>query len=421
MSPALPFPVRPSARPGREAPPEPPLVLHLDVDAFFASVEQLLIPRLRGRPVIVGNGVIASCSYQARRFGLRAGMPLHRARQLCPQAVVLDGDYPIYRCFAEHIWDRCRCYTTALETYLDEAYGEATGMERLHGPPLKMGRALQGEIDRHVGLPVSIGLAANRMLAKLASSSAKPHGVAVVPAGQEEAFLTDLPVEKLLGVGPKTARMLGDMNVATIGQFRRLSRSFLAATFGKNGELLYERARGRDPQPLRPNRPPQSISRETSFHQPTSDGGEIRGMLFYLLERAVRTARGLGLQTGTVELTVRYDDWQAEHARRTRIEATDDEDALFADILDMLPRCHHRRVALRHVGVRLTRLTPSAAAGRLFDPPAATRARHIHRAVDDIRDRFGHAAVVSGQSIDLLGKLDRNDYGFVLRTPSLTK
>ena len=140
-------------------PPTEPLVVYVDIDAFFASVEQLLIPAIRNRPVVVGNGCIASCSYEARRFGLRAGMPIRQAVRMCPEAVVLDGSYPIYRCFAEGVWDVCRQYTCGLETFLDEAYGDAGGMERLYGAPVALGRALQRRVIEEVGLAVSVGLA----------------------------------------------------------------------------------------------------------------------------------------------------------------------------------------------------------------------------------------------------------------------
>ncbi len=216
------------------------LILHLDVDAFFASVEQLLIPALRGRPVVVGCGVIASCSYEAREFGLRAAMSLRRARQLCPQVEVLKGDSQIYRCFAEQIWRIAREYTTSLETYLDEAYGDASGMEGIHGPPISLGRELQKQVLDEVGLPISVGLGPNRMMAKLASSSVKPRGVAWIAPGTEERFLTDLPVEKLPGVGPKTLTRLHDMNIRTVGQLRAIPRSALGSMFAGRGELLYE-------------------------------------------------------------------------------------------------------------------------------------------------------------------------------------
>jgi len=286
------------------------LILHVDVDAFFASVEQLLIPALRNRPVVVGNGCIASCSYEARRFGLRAGMSLREARRLCPSAVFLDGQQAIYRCFAEHVWRICRRYTLGLETYLDEAYGDATGVpERFGCDPPELGRRLRGEVLREVGLTVSVGLASNRMLAKIASASVKPRGVAWIRPGEEEKFLADMPVEKLPGVGRKTAERLRDMNITTVAGLRLLPRGLLRAMFGRRGEVLHERCRGRDAggMEFRPA-PPRTISRETTFHRPTCDPAEIRGMLFYLLERALRAVRQARLLAGCVALNIRYED-----------------------------------------------------------------------------------------------------------------
>ncbi len=439
------------------------LLLHIDVDAFFPSVEQLLIPCLRGRPVIVGSGVIASCSYEARTFGLRAGMELRRAKKLCPGAVVLKGNYQIYRCFAEGVWDVCRRFTCGLETYLDEAYGDATGIG-VHGSPLELGRSLQAAVREEVGLPVSIGLAANRMMAKVASSSAKPGGVAWIAPGTEEEFLAPLPIRKLLGVGHKTEQKLRDMNIATIGDLRSMSRATLECMFGLRGLELYERCRGRDdrgqrvtpsaadaawaklldsqspPPPLpqdsqdaqpaapplpaansQPQRLPRTISRETTFHEPTCDPKHIEGMLFYLLERAMRAARRLGLLAGCIELSIRYDDWKHCASSRSLASPTGSDEEAFAVVRELLGQLHQRRVSLRHVGVVLGKLVPAAARGLLFESPAQHRRGQLHETVDRIRDRFGHAAVVTGSSIDLLGRLEQNDYGFVLRTPSLTK
>lgn len=397
------------------------LIIHLDVDAFFASVEQLLIPALRGRPVIVGSGVIASCSYEARGFGLRAGMPLVRAKRLCPRVEILKGDSHIYRCFAEHIWRLARGYAISLETYLDEAYGDATGMEAIHGPPMTLGRKLQRQVTDEVGLPISVGLAANRMMAKIASTSAKPHGVMWVAPDRAESFLSQLPVEKLPGVGPKTARKFRDMNIRRIAELRRLPRETLRTMLGRRGEVLYERCRGQDFDPIRPATLPQSISRETTFHRPTCDTDEIRGMLFYLLERAMRTARGGNLLVGCAELTVRYDDWKQFTAARTLPSPSDSDDEVFEVILALLRQLHHRRVALRHVGVVLSRFARAGDERNLFEAQRQIRDRRLHSAVDAIRDRYGHAAVVTGRSIDLLERLEQNDAGFVLRTPSLTK
>jgi len=404
-----------------------PLVFHVDVDAFFASVEQLLIPCLRRRPVAVGNGVIASCSYEARRFGLRAGTPLWRARQMCPELVILDGQYPIYRCFAEHVWDVCRRYSTALETFLDEAYGDAAGMEKIYGPPAALGRSLREAVAEEVGLSVSVGLAANRMLAKLASKAAKPAGVRWIGPDEAEAFLAPLPAERLLGVGRKTASELADLNIHTVGDLRRLSLADLRGLFGQRGEVLYERCRGRDVHPTGRavatdrRKTPRSITRATTFHEPQCDPVQIRAMLFYLLERAMRTLRASGLEARAVEVSLCYDDWKRYAMRKSMPEGARLDRDVFEVAVGLLLRLYTRRVAVRHVGVVLSELRPADTTPGLFDAPTEKRDGRLHDAVDAIRDRWGHAAVVKGDSINLLGQLQQNDYGFVLRTPSLTK
>ena len=397
------------------------LIMHLDIDAFFASVEQLLIPALRNRPVAVGSGCIASCSYQARRFGLQAGMPLSRAKRLCPSLVVLPGEYQTYRCFAEHVWRICRRYTCGLETYLDEAYGDISGMEHLYGSPPEIGRRLQQEVRREVGLSVSVGFGANRMIAKLASAACKPAGVLWIQPGREEGFLASLPIEKLPGVGPKTAGRLRDMNIKTVGQLRSLSRELLRCMFGRRGEVLYERCRGRAVEIIRPTGLPKTISRETTFHKPTCDQREIRGMLLYLLERAMRTIRQKRLLAGAVELSIRYDDWQELASQRMLPKPTAMDDEVFAVVRRLLEQLYRRRVALRHVGIVLSHFVPAGTAAVLFEQEDRIRRRSLYAAIDRIRNRWGHAAIVTGESIELLGRLRQNDYGFVLRTPSLTK
>jgi len=195
-------------------------VLHVDIDAFFASIEQLRDPRLAGRPVIVGAGVIASCSYEARRAGLRAGMTLTEARRLCPEAVVVEGHAQVYRCYAERIFERCRELSPDVETYLDEAYVELTGTERAHGGLVSAAERLRRSIRDDTGLTVTCGIGPNRMLAKLVGKTVKPDGLACVGAGEAEAFLADRPIEQLAGVGHAHAKTLRTLNVHTIGDLR---------------------------------------------------------------------------------------------------------------------------------------------------------------------------------------------------------
>jgi DNA polymerase-4 len=410
-----------AADPGRGDTPER-LVLHVDIDAFFAAVEQARDPRLRGKPVIVGAGVIASCSYEARRFGLRAGMRLTEARRLCPEVLILDGHAQVYRCFAERIFELCREFSPAVETYLDEAYGDLTGTERLHGDPLQAAARLKRLIREATGLTVSCGVGPNRMLAKMAGKLRRPDGLARIHPAQAEAFLVERPIEDLLGVGHTHARTLRSMNVTTIGALRALSAEALEALFGAPGRLLFERCRGRDTAPVTTREIPLSISRETSFHRPTADRGEIEGMLDYLLGRAARMARELGIKPRTVTVRLRYDDGQGDERARTLPLPSDVDPVLLAPALDLLRRSFTRRVPLRLVGVTLSQFARGVAEqGSLLDEAEAGRRAALVQAMDGVRDEFGHGAVVSGRALELKGRMPEDRHGFVLRTPSLTK
>ncbi len=400
----------------------PSLVLHVDIDAFFAAIEQQRDPALRGRPVIVGAGVIASCSYEARAFGLRAGMTLSEARRLCPRAVIVEGHAQVYRCFAEAIFERCRALSPALETYLDEAYCDLTGTERLHGDMLAAARGLKDAIRAATGLTVTCGIGPNRMLAKLVGRTVKPDGLARLDARDADAFLRDRPVEQLAGVGHAHAKTLRSMNVRTIGELRALPADALESLFGSPGRLLYERCRGRDTAAVRGREVPLSISRETSFHRDTADRAEIEGMLEYLVGRACRTARELGIKPGAVSCRLRYSD--GEWSERTRALATpsDADPVVLAGALDSLRRQFTRRVALHGVGLALSRFARGGGEqGALFDEPEAGRRAALYRAFDGVRERFGHGVLVSGRALHLKGRLGEDEHGFVLRTPSLTK
>jgi len=399
-----------------------PCILHIDFDAFFASVEQLRSPQLRGRPVIVGNGVIASCSYEARRFGCSAGMSLRQARNLCPEAVILDGNYPVYRCFADQVFELCGEFACGLETYLDEAYCELTGTERYHGGYLNAARRLKERIDRQVSLSVTVGLGPNRMMAKMAGKSVKPAGLREVLPGEVEAFICDRPIEDLPGIGRAAARSLHALGIRTVADLRELSAEDLRVLFGVNGLAMYERGRGRDTAAINEREVPRTISRETTFHRETIDPAEIRAMLYYLTERALRTTRSLGLKVKTVGLRVYYTDFTGDTRSRTLPEPTTLDRDAYELALELLDRTHTRRAALRHIGVVLSNFSRDTGfQAPLFDEREEGRFRSLYRCIDTIRDRFGHSAVVAGRSLDLLGKLEQDSHGYVLRTPSLTK
>ena len=402
--------------------PRDRVVLHVDIDAFFASVEQLQDPRLRGRPVIVGNGVIASCSYEARKFGCYAGQPLSEARRMCPKVVILDGCEAVYAAFARRTFALCAELTPNLETFLDEAFLELTGTELLHGDLLARARRLQETVRHEVGLPVTVGLGGNRMLAKIASKSVKPYGVRWIRAHEVEDILPALPVDRLPGVGRRTALELAKLNVCTIGDLRRFPVEVLERLFGVNGRALFERCRGRDTRAVATREIPGSVSRETAFHTPTASPRDIDGMLYYLLERAVRHIRGLGLSTRTVSVWIDYVDSGRVAASRSLRTPTDHDAVLFERARGILQALHTRREALRRLGMGLSNFTLDAAGqGELFHAGSDARRERLYKGLDGVRERFGHASVVAGPSVRLMGQLEQDRNGFVLRTPSLTK
>ena len=392
-------------------------VMHLDVDAFFASVEQLKDPRLRGRPVAVGNGVVASPSYEARARGVTTAMPIHQAKRICPELVVLDGRHEVYRCFTEAIWEIVRRYVFALETFLDEAFGDLSGTEHVYPDLLELGRRVRREIRDEVGLPVSVGIARNRMLSKLAAKSVKPDGLRLLRPEEEEPFLLSLPIEKIPGMGPKTSALFRDMNVRSVREFREIPLATLEAMLGKVGAALYERARGQDSRAVSEREVPKSISRETTLAAATADRAELEGMLSYLLDRAMRAVRQLGLKTKTVKVKIRYSDWEdAEKVMSFPPTAFDEE--LHPVARKLLRELYLRRVSLRHLGVALSNFVLEDGQLELFSDESLAR---FHEAVDAIRDKHGHGAIVSGRAIELLSRLPKDAYGYVLRTPSLTK
>ncbi|MFZ1948397.1 MAG: DNA polymerase IV [bacterium] len=405
-------------------------IMYLDIDAFFPSVEQVRFPHLGGKPVIVGSGVVASSSYEARRRGVRTGMPIAQAVRVCPEAVVLKGHQHVYASFAEHIFDHCRRLTPAVETYLDEAFCDLAGTAASRRDPAILGREIKAAIKREVGPTVTIGFASNRMIAKLAAKAAKPDGVAVVPPGEEEDFMRDRPVGDVPGIGRVATEALRQINVTSVGDLRRFPLRYLQAVFGRRAFLIHERVRGRDPY-VRPCLP-KSISRETTFARDTIDREEITATLYYLTERACRAARAIGAVPATVEVRVRYADGEAD-ARRAAYREASVLDRVAFTLANRGFTAAWRRCRVRLVGITLAGLAfPGAeeqwlggvwdaAAGATADEAKLDRLKPLYSSLDSIRAKFGHSAVIAGRSVNLMGRLERDSYGYVLRTPSLTK
>lgn len=412
-------------------------ILHIDIDAFFASVEQLRNPLLRNRPVAVGAGVIASCCYAARKYGLHAGMSLRQARRLCPRLEIISGHAALYRCFSERVFELCRECSPAVETFLDEAFCDLSGTERLYGNLEGLASELREKIFLETGLQVTAGLGPNRMLAKMAAASAKPGGMRSLAANEIDSFLLAQPIDRLPGIGPKASKIFTQLNVHTTGDLRKLSRRSLVSIFGKNGGLFYERCRGEDTRIINAKEIPRSISRETSFHEHTVNHQTIEGMLTYLAERATNTLRRMGLKAGRLQVKISYSDPAAGSCRSPRRlpapTALDSE--ILQPALEIYRGLHTRRVALRRIGISLGRLVTDDGLRQLdFDevcnPQANRRAgtsatcreeAALLAGLDSVRRRYGHSCIITGRSLDLLGKLPRDDHGFILRTSCLTK
>ena len=396
--------------------------MHLDIDAFFASVEQLRNPHLKGRPVIVGSGCIASCSYEARRYGLYAGQGLSDAKHMCPQAVILEGNYAVYRCFTERIWDMCRNFCPDVDTYLDDAYLDVTGTDLIYPDILKSAAQFRTEIRRETGLSVTAGIGTTRTVARMASKSAKPDGLLLVQPWEVKRFLAGFKIEDLPGIGMKTAEILHRLNIQTVGELQQLPQKGLESLFGKNGLVLFERCRGLDTRALTRKEIPQSISRETTFHKNTTARSEIEGMLHYLVERMGKTLRQLGCQVKRINLKIRYSDFASNTARCSLLEPSHLDTVLYCATLQLLKKAYTRRVALRHVGVSVTNISPAHELQQeLFADASTARIKRLLSAIDTIRDRFGFSSLIVGKSANLLGKLNQDSYGYILRTPSLTK
>ncbi|MFM1873809.1 MAG: polymerase [Planctomycetota bacterium] len=414
-------------------------ILHVDIDAFLASVEQIRDPTLVGRPVVVGTGVVASRSYEAKARGVQTGMPLAEARRRCPELVVCAGDARAVERYRHKVAEILRRFAPVVEVCsLDDFYADLTGV------PLRVRRVLddatatadevslrelcervRATVRQETGLSVAQGLGTTRTVARMATTRAKPGGICEVMPGDETTFLATFPVEAVPGIGPRTAEWLRQVGVTTVAQLREVDRELLRQSFGARGDELWLKCRGLDDAPVRASPVVQSISRESSF-EPRHDVDSqqrpfLRGMLSYLLDRATAELRRQRLLARTVEVRVRHvDGAQGEKSRSLR-DATDRTDLLMAPAGDLLDDLLERRVLVRLVGVTLRTLVGvGAAQGLLFGGDEQAK-KKLFAAVDAVRERHGFGALVVGESAELLGKLPQGRHGFVLRTPSLAK
>ncbi len=403
-------------------------IMHIDLDAFFVSVEQALNPDLKGKPVVVGGkpdrrGVVASASYEARAFGLHSAMPLTTASRLCPQAIFIEGNFAKYRDASQRFMTILADFSPYLEPLgLDEAYLDATGFESIHGPTKQMAASIKQRIKVELVICASVGIANFKIVAKIASDLCKPDGLLEVAAGKERSFLKPLPVAKLPGIGRKGERILKDLGIKTIGQLAALPLNILKSHFGVAGELLHNYANGIDDRKVEPAGEAKSISRETTFGKDTRDSSLLKATLRYLSERVGSELRQKGKLTRCVTLKLRYADFTTITRQHTLSQAGDTDQTIFDIGLKLLKKeLSREKQAVRLIGIGISNLTE---AGRQLDmlDSSAQRLEKLNTAIDRIRKKYGFTAIQTGRTLLLKDVFCANDEGdYTLQTPSLSR
>src|SRR3989441_6286533 len=396
--------------------PSETAILHVDMDAFFVSVELLERPELRGKPVVVGGrpdqrGVVSAASYEARRYGIQSAMPLRTAARLCPHAVFLDGNHAKYAEWSDRVAAILAKYSPIVEMVsIDEAYLDLAGTERLHGPPLAAAHHLLREVTNGTGLPCSGGLAATRLLAKVASDQAQPRGLLWVTPGSEQRFLAPLPVRKIPGIGEVTEKALRALGVETTGQLAALPFERLEKIFGQWGTALYRKARGGDSYEFVIDAEPKSISHNHTFGEDTGDADALSALLSHLSQKACKRLREAGLATRTLTLTIRYAGFETHTRSKTLVEPTRLDSDIFAVFQELFRAHRDVKSKIRLLGVSLSGLTHGNEQLDLLDAERRAKLEKLTSATDRLRDRFGFGKLQFGGSLrrDESGE-DRDD------------
>lgn len=377
---------------------------HVDMDAFFVSVEELFDPSLKGKPVVVGGrpderGVVSAASYAARKFGVHSAMPLRTAYKLCPQAIFVDGHPDRYRDCSEKVFDTLRRFSPLVEmASIDEAYLDMTGTERLHGPPLRAAHSLHQRIGEATRLNCSIGIAASRLVAKISSDQAKPNGILWVIPGSEAAYLAPLDVRKVPGVGKVTEKNLHAVGIRKVGDLARLDEQFLEERFGKWGLALAGKSLGLDAggwfdTDIGADGGPKSISHEHTFGEDTGDVALMESTLSRLCEMVGRRLREHGLRARTVQLKLRYSDFSTITRAHSIARATQIDTELFEEIRDLFRANWQLGRKVRLLGVHVSGWADDGAQMQLLGEDQHEKWSRTLAAADRLRDRFGEKTI----------------------------
>ena len=400
-------------------------ILHIDLDSFFVSVEQVRDPDLRGKPVVVGGdpggrGVVACASYEARAYGLRAGMPLAVARRLCPQAVFLCGTFYRYRYASEKFFAILAEFTPDIEPLgLEEAYLDLTGFEPHYGPVKETALRIKKRIHEELGLTASIGIAGSKVVAKVASDACKPDGLVEVVPGDEQHFLAPLPVAKLPCVGAKTEAVLNKAGITTIGELSNLPLFYMRYAFGVQGEVIHRYANGIASGRVEQRASPKSVSRETTFSEDSLDRTFLGAVLYRLGERVGAELRSQGKQARCITLKLRYSDFESITRSRTLKEAIGTDRIIFEAGQRLLDKALAQRAApVRLIGIGVSNLSE----GRQMDmfDPRSEALEGLNIVIDRIRGKYGFDAIGVGHAFPLRTKCTSVNDPCCLKASSLS-
>lgn len=373
-------------------------IAHFDLDSFFVSVEVLNDPSLRGKPVIVGGaerGVVAACSYEARKFGIHSAMPSSKAKQLCPQAIFIKGHYSDYSKYSRWVTNIIASKAPLFEkASVDEFYLDLTGMEKFFNP-LQWTIDLRQQIIDETKLPISFGLAANKMLAKMATNQAKPNGFLQIPFGKEKEFLAPMPVDNIPGVGEQTSLILKSMGINTIQQISDVGIEILEERLGKWGIDLWYKSQGIHNGIVAPYHEAKSISSENTFDENKTDMQFIKKELVRLTEKICFELRQDGKVAGCVAVKIRYPDFETT-SRQTTITYTSADDEIIPVVKGLFQKLYKKGEPIRLLGVKLSELTNDAIQTNLFTD--TERKTDLYKAIDEVKNRFGKSFVKRASS-----------------------
>ncbi|MDG1159795.1 MAG: DNA polymerase IV [Flavobacteriales bacterium] len=376
-------------------------ILHLDLDTFFVSVERLLDSRLVGLPILIGGtsdrGVVASCSYEARAFGIHSGMPMKLAKDLCPEATIIRGNSANYSKLSQDVTDIIKEMVPVYEkSSIDEFYVDLSGMDRFHGC-LKLAKEVRQRIIRETGIPNSFGLSINKTVSKVATGEAKPNNELQILEGTEKPFLAPLSIKKIPMVGDKTYQTLRNLGIRNIGTVQEMPLEMMEQVLGKNGVSIWKKAQGIDNSAVQPYCERKSISTERTFDKDTIDVRRLEGILVAMCENLAYQLRRGNKLTACVTLKIRYSDFNTYTMQR-RIPYTSADHLLLPIVKELFKKLYQRRVLIRLIGVRFSHLVEGGHQINLFDD--SEERIQLYQAMDKMRLRYGDRAVVSAAGLD---------------------